>query len=459
MNNKQTILGINTYFEPLDYSGLNECAISEHISYMDYDAIIIDTENLTGCYKEENNNSYKNKRLLTKASSIEITEDFQAIRQQIIDILKQGKNLFVILGNNKDCYIYTGKKSGKNAGIDELNVYSFLPINISTTHIYGEKMDICSSSIFSDFFKKTSNLCHYEAYFIAENILPLINIKNSDKVVSAVCKYENGHIVFLPRPNDEEYYENMELWNNNSKIYLDALFELNKKLSASLDKYELPNWANHFTILAEEQECEKLNNKMKAFEMLKIEIEKQKEVISDIKKYKALITSTGKPLEEITKYVLNEIGFQILKSEVGRSDVIANYKNKDCEIDIVAEIKGVTKSAAEKHAAQLEKWVAQFIEENERLPKALLIVNAYCDLPVFERIEDVFPNQMLKYCESRGHALISTTQLLCLFIDIKNNPDLADEKINELLNTVGVYNKYTDLNAYLKPLKQEENDV
>ena len=110
----------------------------------------------------------------------------------------------------------------------------------------------------------------------------------------------------------------------------------------------------------------------------------------------------------------------------------------------------MTKSAAEKHAAQLEKWVALFIEENEKTPKPLLIVNGYCDLPVTERTEDVFPKQMLKYCKARAHALISTTQLLCLFIEIKNNPECKKERIKELLNTEGIYNRYTNIGEYLK---------
>ena len=60
----------------------------------------------------------------------------------------------------------------------------------------------------------------------------------------------------------------------------------------------------------------------------------------------------------------------------GRSDIIAKYG----EVAIVAEIKGVTKSAAEKHAAQLEKWVAQYIEENEVSPKGMLIVNGFLSI-------------------------------------------------------------------------------
>ena len=171
---------------------------------------------------------------------------------------------------------------------------------------------------------------------------------------------------------------------------------------------------------------------------LQDKLESQNKELELIRNYKYLLTATGKPLELIVKQVLKEIGFDLLETEDNRSDVIAKYKN----IDIVAEIKGLTKSAGEKNAAQLEKWVSEFIEVNEKEPKAILIVNGYCNLPLNERKEAIFPNQMLSYSTRRKQCLISTYQLLKLFIETKENPDKADILISELLNTVGIYEKY-----------------
>ena len=159
-----------------------------------------------------------------------------------------------------------------------------------------------------------------------------------------------------------------------------------------------------------------------------------------------MITSSGSILEEIVKTVLVEIGFSLQKAEIGRSDLIASYG----DFNIVAEIKGVTKSAAEKHAAQLEKWVSEYYEENNQMPKALLIENAFCETPLSERKEEVFPDQMLKYCEARGHALITTTQLLCMYIEIKKDPSCAQERITELLSCVGKYPRYLDYENFLE---------
>ena len=208
----------------------------------------------------------------------------------------------------------------------------------------------------------------------------------------------------------------------------------------------MPLWTEDIKILNEEAEELKLEQEIKKLDVIKTKIKKRKELIDKIKQKKKLIAASGTPLEEIVKETLQEIGFKLCDTEIGRSDVIATYN----DIDIVVEIKGVSKSAAEKHGAQLEKWVSQFFEENERSPKPILIVNGFCDTPLTERTEDVFPDQMLKYCQARSHALITTTQLLCLYIEIKTNPTCATERINELLSCVGKYQRYLDPENYLK---------
>ena len=196
-----------------------------------------------------------------------------------------------------------------------------------------------------------------------------------------------------------------------------------------------------------------LGQDLKKLTTIKAEIAKRETLINKIKHKKILLAASGTTLEEVVKETLQEIGFALHEAEVGRSDIIASYDG----VDVVAEIKGVSKSAAEKHAAQLEKWVAQFIEEKDHSPKALLIVNGYCDTPLSERTEEVFPDQMLKYCKSREHALITTTQLLCLYIEIKNNPTCAKERITELLSCVGKYSRYLDYKNYLRLIENEEN--
>lgn len=205
--------------------------------------------------------------------------------------------------------------------------------------------------------------------------------------------------------------------------------------------------------MTEEKENKQLAEDAKKLERLKKKVAKDEEKLKSTKYYKTLLTSTGTQLETIVKKVLSEMGFDLMPTIPGRDDIIAKFNDQD----IVAEIKGVVRSATEKHASQLEKWVSLFMEDHDTHPKPLLIVNAFKDTPLSERTEDVFPDQMLKYSNAREHALVSTTQLLCLYIDIKTNPDKKDELINELLSTVGVYNKYINITDYLQPIEKDED--
>jgi hypothetical protein len=446
MKTKSEILGVNTEFEELNIQNFQEESFQSSVSFLDFDAVIIGANYISSSYSESSTSPYQNKRLLSQYASCQIKEDFARIKEQLVELLKQGKNIFILMGRNESCYVYTGEKkysgTGKNARqtniVEEFDTYSFLPLELSVTHVYGNKFELCAKQPYLDFFKVAKECYQYAAYFNATAQNTLAKIPNSDRVVSTVFEYEQGRIILLPMPYYEDDYRTKEYWKKYGKTYLNELFKLNDKLSSSINDYILPEWTSKFFILNENEELEKLNEERDKLAKIQKGIDKRENVINTIQRYKTLVSSSGNQLEKIVKIVLSEMGFTMLDAEQGRSDIIAQYGT----IDVVAEVKGVTKSAAEKHAAQLEKWVAQFIEENEHSPKPILIVNGYCDTPLFERTEDVFPSQMLKYAEARNHCLLTTTQLLCLYIEIKQVPACADERIQELLATVGKYPCY-----------------
>ena len=456
----QTILGVNTRFGSLEYNGLTECNFDSGISFLDYDAVIIDTQSIVDRYNYFPGSSFNGKSCLLLDDSLRLREDFAKTKAQIVEFLKQGRIVFVLLEDNTDCFVHTGRKkitgTGKSAQatsfVEKFDFLSFLPTSFSPTMVQGEKFDIVCTPPYSSFFQATRNLFYYAGYFSADKMTPLLTIAGCDKVISAVFECEKGKIVILPHPYLGGDYETEEGWKKWGKKYLDALFELNHALMFCVDSYELPAWADGIKVLNEQDEEIKLEQEINKLRNVKAAIEKRKESIRKIRQKKILITGRGTPLEEVVKETLQEIGFALHEAEVGRSDVVASYDGTD----VVAEIKGVSKSAAEKHAAQLEKWAVQFLEENDHAPKAILFVNGYCNTPLAERTEDVFPDQMLKYSEGRGHALVTTTQLLCLYSEIKNNPACAKERIKELLSCVGRYPRYKNYKKYIQLIAKEE---
>ena len=458
---KLKVLGINTDFATSGCAWLEEDTIDTRISFLDYDAVIINTNYLSRFYKQAASKTYENKRLLSMSDSSAIVQDFQSVKDQLIELLKQGKNVFVLIGSNEDCVIYTGDTqysgTGKNARITNIvrdfDTDSFLPINFQATYVAGTNYQILGNTVFNEFFKNTDGFFSYCAYFPKVDMVPLLVVPNTDNCISAMKKVFNGSIILLPQPFNSYDFDDEKEWKKECKHYLNELYKLIERLNEPDDEYILPQWTNDFYILTEEKENKQLAEDSKKLERLKKKVAKDEEKLKSTKYYKTLLTSTGTQLETIVKKVLSEMGFDLMPTIPGRDDIIAKFNDQD----IVAEIKGVVRSATEKHASQLEKWVSLFMEDHDTHPKPLLIVNAFKDTPLSERTEDVFPDQMLKYSNAREHTLVSTTQLLCLYIDIKTNPDKKETLIKELLSTIGVYNRYTNISDYLQPIEKDED--
>ena len=138
-----------------------------------------------------------------------------------------------------------------------------------------------------------------------------------------------------------------------------------------------------------------------------------------------------------------------MEGEIGRDDLIIKYNEKIA----VIEVKGVSKSAAEKHVTQLEKWVSEYHLKNEIKAKGILVINAFKDVPLSERKEKPFPDQMLPYSQKREHCLITGLQLLGLYLDCVNNLSKKEKMINLLFETNGIFKEYEDWENFLETNK------
>lgn len=445
---KRKILCINSPFGVLHYDGYEQDEFNTSVSFFDYDVVLIDSDYIVDEYEIEEK-LYQNRKVLTENSSFALREQCGFFRKQITDYLQAGKNVFVLIGMNENCIVYTGESKydgdGKNARkvriVNEFDMYSFLPFKIEVSHLCGSDIQPCCHAPFADFFKKNCDILEYNGILSTkEKIVQLARVNGADKVVAAAVPYKRGNVVLLPHPWDEGAYDNEKEWREHSISFLNSILELDQNLSVDANQLAFPQWAQKYSILNEAAQLVARDCLLSEMKVMKEKLEQQEQSIRNIQQYKYLITSSGALLEKSVKMVLSNLGFSILEAEDRRSDIIAKYG----DTNIVAEIKGVSKSAAEKHAAQLEKWVSQFLEETGSCAKPILIVNGYCALPLDERIESVFPDQMIKYSTLREHALVTTTQLLCLYIEVQNHPECKEERIQELLSTIGIYSRYTN---------------
>ncbi|HCE57174.1 MAG TPA: hypothetical protein DER09_05055 [Prolixibacteraceae bacterium] len=362
------------------------------------------------------------------------------IFEKIIDRKKQFNEFFeigriLIITNPKFLRIDFDFQD-KPYEIDLINCFDITKPSI--VECTGNNIEIISNQSIESKFEIFLSRLEYNFYLKEPKGIPLMYIKDTNYLLSEYYKIKNGLLIILPSFTGIRIEED---------YLIDAVTELKPILLeySNVDKQEIPNWVKSYFLQGEKEEFEKLENLKKQEIELRKAIDESNSMISNFNFYKALFSSDGNTLESVVKKVLSDFGFEIIQQDNKRDDLIL----KDGENVAVIEIKGLSKSAGEKNAAQLEKWVSNYITENEVKPKGILIVNTYKNLPIEDRKEQDFPTQMLPYTKSREHCLITGIQLLCIYTDFRNG-NLNKEKISKFLfNTVGELKYTNDLSLFV----------
>ena len=323
----------------------------------------------------------------------------------------------------------------KGGGVEYVTFDFLTPIpNIVVANEHGSIIEILEKTPFTEVLTKYKQHFFYNSFFETNGGKPIAETPHTKKVLG----FYDKNCVFIPelKPTikavEKEFFEELI---KSAKISIDS--SAASSLPEWAEKYYLPNEAE----LGSEIEAikDQVNN-------LNLSIE-QKEVERNlISQRKKIFTSSGIELESEVKKIFSELGFQFIESEQNRDDLILKYNDRFA----VVEVKGITKTAAEKHAAQLEKWSANFIQKHDAIPKAILIVNTFKEIPLNERENVSFPDQMIKYSSQREHCLITTVQLLNLYYLAMADPSNKDSLIESIFTTVGVYKDLSDWTLFLK---------
>lgn len=438
------------------------CEYSSSISLLDFDLLIWDPNNMLNEYRYQlSSPKYMGYKNLDDDDSVSIVNDINRRKQEMNEMLQLGRTVVIFTPYPQMCYRATGEKqfsgTGKNRSttriVTELNLMSSLPIKINTTEATGENIDFKGKFPFDSFWKSNNNYFYYRAYFNEMVGMPLFFIKDTDKTIGTYVSVGKGHLLFLPSFVSSNTFKTKKEWKEVQNIFIDSLIGMIEELKKDKGDFNLPAWCLSYLVPNEEDEKKKLTDMEKDLADLLNTISHQKEKIAELEEYKILFVGSGKALEIQVGKIFEQLGFSVAEGLPGRDDLILKFNDKVA----VVEVKGVSKSAAEKHAAQLEKWVSEYYASKGIMPKGILVVNAFKDIPLAERKEETFPHQMLDYSKKRGHCLVTSLQLLCSYIDFLNNPSKKEEIINSLFETEGAFDNYKDWNSYIKDIGEEVN--
>ncbi len=205
-------------------------------------------------------------------------------------------------------------------------------------------------------------------------VLVLQKLKEPIKRFLSNTKHNNGYIICLPSMYKERNYKLKSDYTKNSILFINAIFELMKELNYSEGDYSLPDWAIGYILPSEKEIREKIEKGQIKLDLLLSKQSKLKRQKEEIELRKNLICGSGKALENQCVKILEKIGFEICESEnVNREDLIIKWK----QIVYIIEIKGLTSSAAEKNAAQLEKWVSEYQIKHDIKTKANFVSKCF----------------------------------------------------------------------------------
>ena len=443
----------------VDHESLDVASFGSSKSFLDYDLLLWNPDGVPYEYRSDfRADTYRGLRRLSDDSSAKAVGDIARRRKEMSEMLELGRSVVVATSPPQRCFVDTGERRYSGTGrnregttvVQEVDFLSSLPIaNAETIEASGTNIEFKGGEPFASFWRSTKEYLGYKAYFQQAAGTPLFFVKGTKRVVGSYSEVGKGILLFIPGFLDEEQWEQYGLTEAEaeeaSEAFVGSLIALIEELKKGAGNYELPPWSAAYVLPGELKMKKELRNLNDGLSEVLSRISKQKELVAELENYKTLFTGTGKALEAQTRRVFEELGFSVKEGEPGRDDLVLEYEDKVA----VVEVKGVSKSAAEKQAAQLEKWVNEYHIANDTHPKGILVVNAYRDAPLENRSGVAFPDQMLPYSRNRSHCLITTLQLLGLYLDCKDDREKRAEMVNRLFATEGVFAEYQDWSEFL----------
>ncbi len=411
---------------------------------------------------------------LTEASSAKYNRDAQRRWQELHDFLELGRLLVVLLPTPRQFFTATGEEENEGTAakprIKQLvvprQVDDLIPVEFDLVPASGRRFKVLAGDAFAPFWRAVGDQFHDTAYLREAVGKPLLSIKGADRVVSALVEAHGGFVLLLPQryeydpgidQNEGESNEAFdERWKREraaldkrvSSVFVDALLEFARELRGSSDE-GLPDWTERFILPGEAEAVEAASKADDRAARALQRAEKARSNLKRLQRRKVLIADTGRQLELAVEQALVGLGCTVESGEAGRVDRVIRWKRHVA----VMEVKGLGKSAREKDAAQLEKWVSEYTIEHGRVPKGVLLVNAWRTEPLDERDKPPFPDQMIPYVEGRKLCLATTSQLLTALASA-SSVRKKEDFLRALFTTVGVLDgwEWSDALAVAQPV-------
>lgn len=403
-------------------------------SLMDADILLISPELLSprgsygswiefssggGCYNAPTSSEYEKK--------------ISHLRKEVTDFLQSGKSVFILLSKEENHTLSSGvshPRKGENLHSTYTKTnYDFLPTSIGTlVSASGKNIEFSGNPLFSDFNEKFKKSLEYQLYIENPNNAQVIFTgKDKTKILGAIYKVKNGHLVVLPFISyDEKKFteqrgkgkEKKAYWTKDAtqfgKSLVKTLVDVDKALRKGGDRTPPPDWASQvdFRLAQEEVIQKEIEQKAKEIEKLSLQKDELLAQLDQEIRLRDLLFEKGKVLENAINIALNILGY---KAE--------NYNDGHLELDhvitspegdrFIGEAEGKDTSAVNiDKFRQLTGNIHEDLQRDEVENPAIGILfgNGFRLTKPSERTEQ-FTTKCINTAKSSNCALVRTTDL------------------------------------------------
>jgi hypothetical protein len=226
----------------------------------------------------------------------------------------------------------------------------------------------------------------------------------------------------------------------SARLVVDAIRTLLQEYGHQEQRFVFPDWHSRFTTSNESLAIEAADQLSTQVFEAQDRLSDAKSKLGHIQTFKRLFLARDQQLVDAVQQTLTALGMSVRPGVKTKDDLIAEHGSQV----MVIEVKGRdTKGGAERDSQQLEKWISDYsLNDEGKTAKGLLVLNAFKDIPLDKRTQDVFPHPMVEYSRKRDHCLISGIQLFCLLVESLNDERRKEESIKKLFQCVGVFPEY-----------------
>jgi hypothetical protein len=172
-------------------------SLSSSLSLLDYDIAVFNPD-IEEFY--EYGEQYLGKACLSDSSSFQLKEALEHWRREILEAVKAGKTVFLLLNELEEVYVATGEKTYSGTGRNRQTTrhvtlqtnYALVPGTIEIVNAKGESMHLTGhENLVATYWKEMNAISEYRVLVSGAGVRPLVKTKTGDKTVGAYLRYKS----------------------------------------------------------------------------------------------------------------------------------------------------------------------------------------------------------------------------------------------------------------------------